>query len=211
MKEKLRNHIENLFSDATQNRKVVELKEELLSNSIIKYEDLIANGEEPEAAFKSVVSGIGDIDSLLKQFSSPVQIDQVRLEKSKTRSALLISLAVVLFILAPIGLIYVDLYVLFIFVAAGVGLLIFNSLTRYQPPVENETFVEEFRQWKSEKSSENKKIRSAISSILWPSVLILYFLLSFTTGRWDITWILFIVGACSEGIISLIFEIRKGG
>ena len=48
MKEKLRTHIETLFSDAPNTKKAIELKEELIQNSYDKYDDLIFDGWDDE-------------------------------------------------------------------------------------------------------------------------------------------------------------------
>ncbi|HHT77554.1 MAG TPA: hypothetical protein GXZ67_06705 [Clostridiaceae bacterium] len=47
MKEKVINHVESIFEDAPKTKAAYELKEELLSNSLCKYEDLIGSGENP--------------------------------------------------------------------------------------------------------------------------------------------------------------------
>ena len=69
MKEKLTEHIRLLFADAERrspdNRQLAELKEELLLNTLEKYEHMLETGRTPEAAYALAVSGIGDIEGLL--------------------------------------------------------------------------------------------------------------------------------------------------
>ncbi len=69
MKEKLTEHIRLLFADAERrspdNPRLTELKEELLLNTLEKYEHLISMGKTPEAAYTTSVNGIGDIEALL--------------------------------------------------------------------------------------------------------------------------------------------------
>ena len=45
MKERLINHVESIFEEAPHTKAAQELKEELLSNSLSKYDDLIEGGE----------------------------------------------------------------------------------------------------------------------------------------------------------------------
>ena len=51
MNEKLREHIEELFKNAPQTRQAVEIKEEILQNTIDRYNDLKAEGKSDEAAY----------------------------------------------------------------------------------------------------------------------------------------------------------------
>ncbi|MBC5647672.1 hypothetical protein [Christensenella tenuis] len=45
--------------------------------------------------------------------------------------------------------------------------------------------------------------RSASLSLLWLAVVILYFGLSFMTGAWYITWIIFLIGAAVHPIVKV--------
>jgi hypothetical protein len=68
--------------------------------------------------------------------------------------------------------------------------------------------VEEYKEWKSQ-SSRRKAIRGSISMIIWLTATILYFLISFTTMAWHITWLVFIAAACAEAIATLLFNIKE--
>ncbi|MBN1775327.1 MAG: permease prefix domain 1-containing protein [Oscillospiraceae bacterium] len=217
MNERIKAHIEGLFQSAPRTKKIIELKEEIMSNCNCKYEDLIAGGATSDEAFKTVIAGIGDVSELISQLETGVSPDAHLVEQGKKRSALLVSLAVGLFILSPswfivfswLGLSYeLALFLMFVCIAGGVGLLIYNSMTKVEYNKTDETMVEEFREWKVQKDQKNS-LRSNISAILWPSILIAYFLISFLTQAWYITWVLFIAGVMIEGIISVIFDLRK--
>lgn len=85
MNEKIRNHIEMLFFNAPRTRRAFELKEELLSNSEERYQDLIANGVSPEDAFQNVVNSIGNVSELflgLEDFA--FENTRIPYEKPKT-------------------------------------------------------------------------------------------------------------------------------
>lgn len=81
MKDQLNAYIQGLFTEAEGrspgNRRLAELKEELLLNTQEKYDDLIAMGKSPEAAYRTVVDGIGDITELINDVigtgSAPVE------------------------------------------------------------------------------------------------------------------------------------------
>ncbi|MDD2374534.1 MAG: permease prefix domain 1-containing protein [Eubacteriales bacterium] len=214
MKEKITTHIAQLFADAPENRQVNDLREELLANSLSKYDDLIDQGISSEEAYRNVISGIGDISGLLSQLRAQKIMDPILIEKSRIRSAVLVSIAVLLFIISPLAVIVFDgsklgLVIFFFAIALGVSLLIFNSMTKLRYIKDEESFVEEFREWQVE-NRQKKSVRSAISAILWPLIVVAYFFISFFFGQWHISWLIFIIGVCLEGVISLIFQLRMG-
>ena len=72
----------------------------------------------------------------------------------------------------------------------------------------DDNLVEEYKE-RSSGSRRDKAIRNAIRSIIWMLVIILYFLISFTTNAWHITWLIFLIGGCTEAIAELLFNLRK--
>lgn len=218
MNERIRTHIEELFADAPSNKKIIELKEELLSNSNSKYDDLLASGFSPDDAYKTVISGIGDVSSLIEQLKSESRVDTVMIEEGRKKSALLVSIGVGILIIALAVEVFfeeilhkpgIGLFIMLLMAAVGVGILIYNSMTKVQYNKKDDTFVEYFKQRDIE-LSQSKGLRASLSGILWPLIFIAYFLVSFTTQAWYISWVIFIAGACIEGIISLLFEMKKG-
>ena len=67
MQAKLRAYMDHLFSQTRPTKAAVELKEEMLQNLTDKYNDLIAEGKTPEAAYNIATASIGDISELLAQ------------------------------------------------------------------------------------------------------------------------------------------------
>ena len=222
MKHKLRNHVDGIFADTVPTRKAVELKEEMIQNLEDKYKDLIAEGKTPEAAYNIAIAGIGDISGLLRELeeeakTSPWQ--KLESESARRKSAMLTSFAVMLYILSVLPLIILGILgsgmddiigipTLFIMVAAATGLLIYNNMTKPRYEKESDTMIEEFKEWKSE-NKDRKTMRSAISSALWTTIVVLYFIISFTTHAWYITWIIFIIGAAIESFINIFMNLKK--
>lgn len=60
----IRAYIEGAFADLPQTQAVNELKEELCSNMIDKYNDLVNGGMTPQEAYHVVIDGIGDLNEL---------------------------------------------------------------------------------------------------------------------------------------------------
>ena len=71
MKERIKEHIDNLLKNAPRTRRVVDLHEELLSGCLDKYDDLVASGAHEEDAYNEVISGIGDIEELIGTQKKP--------------------------------------------------------------------------------------------------------------------------------------------
>ena len=53
-------------------------------------------------------------------------------------------------------------------------------------------------------------ITGMLNTVLWLSTVMLYFILSFTFGRWHLTWLLFVSAAVGTIIIKMISSLEKG-
>jgi len=222
MEDKLRRYVDDLFAETAPTKKAVELKEEMIQNLQDKYNDLISDGKTHEAAYNIVVAGIGDISDLLDELDTveaPFVYRSLESEATRLRSAMFTAIAVMGFILSPLPLIIlaslgsylyarIGVPILFIMIAASTGLLVFNYMTKPRYFKESDSMVEEFREWRSDTQSR-KALRRAISSALWAVIVAIYFIVSFGTHAWHLTWIIFILGAAAEAFINLFFTIKK--
>lgn len=62
MREQLIRYVELLFAGAEN---AGDIQQEILQNTLDRYDDLIAQGKTPEAAYRLAISGIGDINEIL--------------------------------------------------------------------------------------------------------------------------------------------------
>jgi hypothetical protein len=95
-----------------------------------------------------------------------------------------------------------------VIVAAATGMLVYNAMSRPKYTRADETLVEEFKEWKSA-NDDNIRVRRAISSAMWPIIVVVYFFISFAFHAWAYSWLIFILGAAFENILKLIFELRR--
>ena len=109
-------------------------------------------------------------------------------------------------IFTEIGLDLLAVALMFLMIAVATGLLIYNGMTKYKP-VEEETIVNEFKQWQSGKPSD-KQIKKQVSGIIWCIITVIYFVVSFSTGAWYITWVLFLVGMAIDQIAKLCISLK---
>ena len=210
MNEKLRNYIDTLFANAPTTVRAVELKEEMFQNLTDKYNDLIAQGKSEESAFNIAVASIGDVDSLIAGLSG--KGTSVESEKSRRRSALITAIAVALYITCPVPVIVLGsnfgIMLLFVFVALATGLLIYNSVTREKYVKADDTMVEEFKEWKQNSRKKDQAVGAIIGS-MWLIAVCVYMVVSFATGAWHITWIIFLIAAAVSSIIRGAFMLKK--
>lgn len=68
MREQLIHHVELLFDGAAN---AEDIKQEILQNTLDRYDDLIAQGKSPDAAYNLSVSGIGDLSEILGPSETP--------------------------------------------------------------------------------------------------------------------------------------------
>ena len=62
MREQLKQYVNLLFAGTTDSE---EMKQEILQNTLDRYDDLISQGKTPEAAYRLAIGGIGDINEVL--------------------------------------------------------------------------------------------------------------------------------------------------
>lgn len=213
MYDKLREYIESLFKDAPDTVKTVELKEEMLQNLYEKYNDLLAEGRSEQAAFNIAVAGVGDVGDLIETLRSDGPAGSpVQTESARRRSAALVAAAVMLYILSVVPCILLpDLWgpvLLFVFCAAATGLLIYNGMTRTCYRKADDTMVEQFREWKDRNDSRTQICR-AIAGAVWALAVVAYFLISFFTQAWHITWLLFPIAGAATAVVKAAFDLTR--
>ena len=62
MREQLIQYVNLLFAGCPENG---DMKQEILQNTLDRYDDLLAQGKAPEAAYRLAITGIGDINEVL--------------------------------------------------------------------------------------------------------------------------------------------------
>jgi len=199
MREQLIQYVELLFAGA---RDCEDIKQEILQNTLDRYDDLIAAGKVPEAAYRLAIAGIGDINEILgtpapAAHTKPHTV--VESDDNDTPSKkLLRAIAVGLYILCPLPLIVLGdigmdtlgLCGTLAIVAVATVLIMLGAKkdSRNEPEDDDD-----------EADMPQSELRKSIGGLIWAIGLGLYFLLSFSTGDWHITWVIFpILGAVED-------------
>ena len=211
MREQLIQYVNLLFAGAAD---AEEIKQEILQNTLDRFDDLIEQGKSPEAAYRLAISGIGDINEILgtapKSPASPAPVmndtaepeTEADIKRKKTRAiavALYIICGVPLFTLSDLGNGSIGLCLTLALVAYATYLMIITGKKNGAEEEEEENHT----------PSPRKKLKKSIGSLVWAIGLAIYFILSFATGAWYITWILFPIIGCVDGLIDAIIDLKE--
>ena len=141
-----------------------------------------------------------------------VPFNQQEVDEAGKRSAILNSAAIGLYILCPVPCVIFQntfgVVLLFLFVAAATCLLIYNKLSKPYYRGKGQSIVDDFRIWQN-KNSEQHKLYDTIHGALWMVVVVLYLAVSFLTGAWGISWLIFLIGAALDQILRAIFDLME--
>ena len=200
MREQLIQYVSLLFAGAEN---CEDTKQEILQNTLDRYDDLIAEGKSPEAAYRLAITGIGDVSEILgRNDTVPAAVPEPKknTDNDTLMKKLLRAIAVGLYILCPLPLIVLcemgmeifGLCGLLCFVAVATVLMILGAKKQDSPEKEDA----------DEPKSEMGK---SVSSLIWAIGLAVYLILSFLTGAWHITWVIFpILGAVNALVCAMI-------
>lgn len=235
MKHRLKDFIDTIFSEAPVCTKADELKEQMYRDVCDKYDDLLSEGKTPAAAYNACVIGIGDVtplieemrvecgksESCLKTAESLVKEKGADDDVAPLSYGIMNAIAVALYIICWVPLAFISelrlfgdasdavgIVILMLFVAVATALML---LKRYTLPAEKRAKI------KSEEAEEEKTkvkktpVEKMVDGIIWGMTLALYFFISFITGAWHISWILFVIAAAIENITEALFELVGRG
>lgn len=211
MRYMIREYVESLFADAPKTAGASDLKEEIIGNLEEKYDDLTAGGMSAEEALESVKSNIGNVDELIAGLKGPEDADEKEERERKGRkAATLNAVAIALYILSPALLIAlalmnepgIGIIVMIACIAAATGIKVYGNSVYPKYKKSDDSMVEDFKEWQSEKQMKKEK-KNSYSSLLWSIIVVVYLVVSFTTFAWHITWLIFPIGAIVEKIISI--------
>lgn len=210
MKEQLIQYVNLLFAGAADSN---DIREEILQNTLDRYDDLVAQGKSPEAAYRLAISGIGDINEILGNKSEqespgttphyvprPAQ-EPVDTSVKKVLRAIAIALYILspipLFVLSEMGMDTIGLCGTIAFVAVATVLIVLGQKQRAEEAP------------KEEPANPRKNLRESIHSLIWAIGLALYFIVSFATGAWFITWVIFPIIACVRGLVNAVIDLKE--
>lgn len=207
MREQLIQYVNLLFAGAAD---CEEIRAEILQNTLDRYDDLVAQGKSPEAAYRLAISGIGDISEILGTPSTPVQPQTIKeaiheeaedIQHKKMRAVAIvfyILCIVPLLVLSDLGLDTLGLCLTLALVAAATYLMVISAKKDTEEvPHERQTHAPQH------------ELKKSIGNLVWAVGLALYFIVSFATGAWYITWIIFPLIGSIQGLVNAIIDLKE--
>lgn len=211
MREQLIQYVSLLFAGAEN---CEDIKQEILQNTLDRYDDLIAEGKTPEAAYRLAIVGIGDINEILGSaarpagYSAPTAAPQKPEKQDNWLKKILRAVAVFLYIISPIplfvlseflGMDTIGLCGTLSIVGVATVLMILGGKKK-APKAETHA---------AQSSSPQTELSKSINSLIWAIGLAVYFILSFSTGAWHITWVMFPIIGAVKGLVKAIMDLKE--
>ena len=210
MREQLVQYVNLLFAGAQD---ADDIRAEILQNTLDRYDDLVSQGKTPEAAYRLAISGIGDISEILGNIAHtsipPVQTypnNNAAENEDDPEAKKYRAIAIAMYILCPI-----PLFILSEFGASVLGLCLTIGLVAAATYVmviygkkDNDEEADEIRP-----SAPQTELKKSINNLVWAIGLAIYFIISFATGAWYITWIIFPIIGCVEGLLKAIADLKE--
>lgn len=163
----------------------------------------------PEAAYRLAIMGIGDINEILGRApgAAPLPAPAVKQEEHDTPAKkLLRAIAIGLYILCPI-----PLFVLGSAFGMGItGLCGTLTLVAVATVLIILGAKKETENADVEPGTPQSALAKSINGLIWAIGLAIYFIVSFLTGAWYITWVIFPIIAAVQGLVKAILDLKEG-
>lgn len=196
MEEKIREHVRALFDAYPADAKISELREEMISDLTEKYRDLVKRGFHEQEAYQKVTEGIGNVDELIHAVGA-ASSSAVRVSGEENwnigaavRNAMVPAVVIVYLLLSFLTGAWGYTWILFLMIPSFYCAL---ELARHEyAPLPDNTGLDA--------SDVYKRRLRLMKNLIESSILPFYFVISFLTDQWAITWIVFLIVPVLEGV-----------
>ncbi len=221
MRNKLICYVNSIFEGIPNTPEVQELREEILQNTLDRYDEECARGVSETVAYNVAVMSIGDTDELLAAYHKPKK------EKKSSRRVC-VAIAIALYILCVVPLAVADemgwpealgVSMMFLMIAAATALIILSG-GREKPaapkasapqgvPVQPAEQAAPAVPVQEERSSAVKILRGVLTPLYWLAAVGLFLAAGFA-GYWYVAWVIFIAAGAVGDVITGIVYMAKG-
>ena len=210
MRDQLKQYVDLLFAGASD---CEDIKQEILQNTLDRYDDLIAEGKVPEAAYRLAITGIGDVNEILgiKPQTAPVHrpaTPKVQPADGDTSmKKLLRAVAVGLYILS-----FIPLFILSEFGMPTIGLcstIAIAAIATVLIMLGAKKEPEEEKEHREEALTPQQELKKSVGKLIGTIALVSFLLISFATGAWYITWLIFPIAGAVKGLANAILDLKE--
>lgn len=124
--------------------------------------------------------------------------------ENKKKSTILLAVAVMLYILCIVPIILIQntfgVVLMFVIIAVATGIIIYRSIFSSSNKSDDE---------EKDEKPENP-ILKAVKSCVWAVAVIIYFVISFLSSAWYITWLVFPITGAITDVIEACFDLKGG-
>ena len=207
MRDQLIQYVRLLFAGTPDS---YDMQQEILQNTLDRYDDLITQGKAPEAAYRLAISGIGDINEIVgnvqtQPSSAPAPVreqqeDPQDISKRKLMQAISIALyiccVIPVLVLGDVGNGVLGVCLMFVIIAAATVLMVMSSASKENPE-------------EKEDDEPKTELGKAVKSIWGIATLGIYLVISFWSGAWFITWLIFPIMGAVQGLVKAIIDLKE--
>ena len=221
MRNKLICYVNSIFEGIPNTPEVQELREEILQNTLDRYDEECARGVSETVAYNVAVMSIGDTDELLAAYRKPKK------EKKSSRRVC-VAIAIALYILCVVPPAVADemgwpealgVSLMFLMIAAATALIIISG-GREKPAAPKASAPQgvpgqpaaqpvQAASAQEERSSAVKILRGVLTPLYWLAAVGLFLAAGFA-GYWYVAWVIFIAAGAVGDVITGIVYMAKG-
>lgn len=216
MREELIQYVSLLFA-GTENCE--DIQQEILQNTLDRYDDLISQGNSPEKAYRKAIFGIGDVSEIITAEQSgqkdthSFQTTTVQ-ESDSPMKKMMRAIAIALYILCAIPLIILDTFglgdigvclTLAIAAVATVLIILGKKESLNTKATENES-----GDFYHEDDTPKQGLRKSVKNLIWAVGFAIYLIVSFLTGAWYVTWVIFPIIGGVQGLVIACMDLVEG-
>lgn len=224
MNSKIKNYVDVLFKDVPNTKKAAELKEEILSTLNDHFEGHIAEGKSENQAYTESLAELGDIDELLKTLEPEKEL-KTKIDAYKQKKAKNFSIAIAMYIFSIVSVLIcttipifsnnedkselmsiIGAIIMFSLIAIATGIIVYTKISIPNDVEQYITINRNKKNYSYNGESKTLRLLASIMKLYWMIVLIAYLVISFTTGRWGITWIIWIIAIAIKEAIYIFFN-----
>lgn len=127
-------------------------------------------------------------------------------DENRKKSALLLAIPIMMYILCVVPPIIFEnvlgVVLMFVMIAVATGLIVYRAIINSK----NKNGEDKEKEYKEPKNPALKAAKNCV----WAVALVVYFLISFASSAWHITWLIFPIAGAISDVVAACFDLKDG-